>query len=200
MASVWTSWGRLMLMGVSLCLVGHVLGIFIVILPNRPLMGVIVILTFSLPVLCCWIDRSGLLRSSPASDEYFPWACVTFEDYLRLITHFGASAEDFNALMASGSLDMTGHQAPQDAEPQLIEASVPPFECFPQGCERTCVFCLDDMDMQERVCLLPCRHVFHAQCMADWRVHARGSRGLPYNCPVCRMPLDKATDSPSLGV
>ena len=46
--------------------------------------------------------------------------------------------------------------------------------------EKTCPVCLNDMDVGDEVRNLPCRHLFHKDCVDEWlRVNA--------SCPTCRM-------------
>merc|ERR1711971_814597 len=112
-------------------------------------------------------------------------ACVIYEDYLRLISYCGPSIADFKQLLASGTLDVRSHSQPRQVQPQRIGASVPQLDGLPSEAEHTCAICLQQMEMQDRVALLPCRHILHVGCMVDWRSNVRG---LPYDCPICRTP------------
>lgn len=51
-----------------------------------------------------------------------------------------------------------------------------------QGRENTCPICLNDMAVGEKVRILPCKHMFHSQCVDEWlRVNA--------SCPTCRTSI-----------
>jgi ribosomal protein L40E len=48
--------------------------------------------------------------------------------------------------------------------------------------ETMCSICLEQFGQEEKVCELPCKHIFHDECVRGWfRRHA--------TCPVCRKPL-----------
>ena len=48
--------------------------------------------------------------------------------------------------------------------------------------ERTCPVCLNDMDVGDEVRNLPCKHIFHKDCVDEWlRVNA--------SCPTCRSSI-----------
>ncbi|CAK9311290.1 unnamed protein product, partial [Citrullus colocynthis] len=46
-----------------------------------------------------------------------------------------------------------------------------------------CVVCLSPLTAGHLVRRLPCRHVFHKDCLDGWLHH------LNFNCPLCRSPL-----------
>ncbi|KAG2181928.1 hypothetical protein INT43_006853, partial [Umbelopsis isabellina] len=47
--------------------------------------------------------------------------------------------------------------------------------------DATCVICLDDFDVGEKVRQLPCRHEFHCECIDPWLTIKSAS------CPLCKM-------------
>ncbi|EGS23421.1 uncharacterized protein CTHT_0001100 [Thermochaetoides thermophila DSM 1495] len=47
----------------------------------------------------------------------------------------------------------------------------------------TCVVCVEEMRLGEEVAVLPCRHVFHGQCIGQWLA-------LHNTCPVCRRSVE----------
>jgi hypothetical protein len=56
--------------------------------------------------------------------------------------------------------------------------------------EPTCSICLTDYEAGERLRVLPCRHVFHRECLDPWL--ARNA-----NCPNCRTNLLPGDDGSS---
>ncbi|CAN0277766.1 unnamed protein product [Pylaiella littoralis] len=53
--------------------------------------------------------------------------------------------------------------------------------------EASCIVCFGDYTDGERLCQLPCQHVFHAECINEWLDRAR----LPC-CPLCKANLLEA--------
>lgn len=52
--------------------------------------------------------------------------------------------------------------------------------------ETTCSVCMCDMDKDEEVSILPCKHVFHTDCINEWLVKYN------YKCPICRKECGKS--------
>eukprot|EP00934_Nitzschia_sp_Nitz4_P008036 Nitzschia sp. Nitz4//scaffold290_size23356//3169//5117//NITZ4_008486-RA/size23356-augustus-gene-0.33-mRNA-1//1//CDS//3329546087//8026//frame0 len=52
---------------------------------------------------------------------------------------------------------------------------------------RECCICLEPNNLGDKVCRLPCAHIFHSECILEW-MHRKCS------CPVCRYELP--TDDP----
>eukprot|EP00602_Paraphysomonas_sp_CaronLab_P000885 CAMPEP_0185031734 /NCGR_PEP_ID=MMETSP1103-20130426/19358_1 /TAXON_ID=36769 /ORGANISM="Paraphysomonas bandaiensis, Strain Caron Lab Isolate" /LENGTH=186 /DNA_ID=CAMNT_0027567357 /DNA_START=595 /DNA_END=1155 /DNA_ORIENTATION=- len=80
---------------------------------------------------------------------------------------------------------MQDAQAPKGATEDAIEA-IPlvtvKADTLPGGGDSTCPICLNDMAVGEKVRVMPCKHVFHSQCVDEWlRVNA--------SCPTCRMSI-----------
>jgi Ring finger domain len=48
-----------------------------------------------------------------------------------------------------------------------------------------CCICLETMEQGETVRILPCRHVFHHECINGWFHHNK------YSCPMCKVDLKK---------
>lgn len=46
------------------------------------------------------------------------------------------------------------------------------------GVEPTCVICQHDFAAEEQVCKLPCKHMFHVDCIDTWLSSNK-------TCPVC---------------
>ncbi|CAM9778048.1 unnamed protein product [Ectocarpus sp. 12 AP-2014] len=53
---------------------------------------------------------------------------------------------------------------------------------------QACIVCFGDYDPGDRLARLPCRHVYHAQCIDEWLDRAK----LPC-CPLCKTDLRHAT-------
>lgn len=54
------------------------------------------------------------------------------------------------------------------------------LEISPPVCE--CSVCRDDFDIGQEIYKLPCRHVYHQQCLSQWLLHHN-------TCPMCRQDL-----------
>lgn len=80
---------------------------------------------------------------------------------------------------------MQAANAPKGASDAAID-SVPQYtvnsETFPSGKDSMCPICLSEMALGESVRLLPCKHLFHSQCVDEWlKVNA--------SCPTCRSSI-----------
>lgn len=51
--------------------------------------------------------------------------------------------------------------------------------------EHECCVCLESMPQGEKVRILPCRHVFHHECINGWFEQCK------FTCPMCKMDLKK---------
>ena len=51
--------------------------------------------------------------------------------------------------------------------------------------QHECCVCLESMPQGEKVRILPCRHVFHHDCINGWFDQKK------YSCPMCKMDLKK---------
>lgn len=51
--------------------------------------------------------------------------------------------------------------------------------------QHECCVCLEFMPQGEKVRILPCRHVFHHECINGWFEHGK------FSCPMCKMDLKK---------
>ena len=72
-------------------------------------------------------------------------------------------------------------RVPKDLVKTWIVASVEPGEC--------CTICMCEVEEEEVVLKLPCKHAFHQECIAKW---------LHWNtvCPNCRHPMSGMTAAP----
>lgn len=52
-----------------------------------------------------------------------------------------------------------------------------------QGASHDCSICLDSMPVGSAVRVLPCRHLFHHDCIVGWFEQAK------YSCPLCKFDL-----------
>jgi hypothetical protein len=50
------------------------------------------------------------------------------------------------------------------------------------GCDHSCSVCKDDFEVSQRLVYLPCKHIFHEECILPW-LKERNS------CPTCRYEL-----------
>ena len=51
--------------------------------------------------------------------------------------------------------------------------------------EEICSVCMSDMNTDEHVCELPCKHTFHDDCIQPWLQQYN------YKCPICRKEVGK---------
>jgi hypothetical protein len=51
--------------------------------------------------------------------------------------------------------------------------------------QHECCICLESMPQGEKVRILPCRHVFHHECINGWFEQTK------FSCPMCKMDLKK---------
>ncbi|CAE7470579.1 Rnf103 [Symbiodinium sp. CCMP2592] len=59
--------------------------------------------------------------------------------------------------------------------------------------QKTCICCLEDFQPDTQVCVLPCGHAFHDDCIARWLVSPTGCAG---SCPTCRAPTTDLGSEP----
>lgn len=52
-------------------------------------------------------------------------------------------------------------------------------------CESTCTICQHDYAPEEQVCKLPCKHLFHTDCIDRWFTSSK-------TCPVCMCEVEKS--------
>ncbi|ETI54064.1 hypothetical protein F441_03056 [Phytophthora nicotianae CJ01A1] len=81
--------------------------------------------------------------------------------------------------------DMSAYLRRQEAEAAVILARREEVtSCYEDEDQNVCVICLDGNMEDESAEALPCGHVFHAQCIAQWLLYRRV-------CPVDRRPVDE---------
>jgi hypothetical protein len=51
--------------------------------------------------------------------------------------------------------------------------------------EEKCSICMSDLNIDEQVCDLPCKHTFHDECIQPWLSNYN------YKCPICRKEVGK---------
>lgn len=72
-------------------------------------------------------------------------------------------------------------------------SGIPVTELSPSDLPRdVCAICREDMLVSQKACSLPCRHMYHADCVAKW-LHR-----VPV-CPTCRKPLNLPACKPETG-
>lgn len=73
--------------------------------------------------------------------------------------------------------------------PYICSESMPPSE--------ECAICLNTMNDQGNVLLLPCGHFFHQSCVVPWLASATGECVVRMTCPNCKqlvqLPAQDAT-------
>ena len=50
--------------------------------------------------------------------------------------------------------------------------------------ESTCIICLDEFKLKDKLRCLPCKHFFHDICITDWLKRNE-------TCPLCRKDIDE---------
>ena len=83
-----------------------------------------------------------------------------------------------------------------------LDSLEPPPECESIKHEN-CSVCLEEVtqeatqdEKQQKLCLLPCKHIFHYQCLIQWileqskeRSLSRANTSLLGTCPICRLHI-----------
>mmetsp|Transcript_21761 Transcript_21761/g.47552 ORF Transcript_21761/g.47552 Transcript_21761/m.47552 type:complete len:295 (-) Transcript_21761:71-955(-) len=63
-----------------------------------------------------------------------------------------------------------------------------------------CVICLQNLDSRDKVIQLPCRHIFHPDCIRDWLIDPKNTQ-CPYRCREDpRTPASTSVIEPEEGV
>jgi len=75
---------------------------------------------------------------------------------------------------------VSGEQVLQALSSCLVEVKAEGLE------EEACAICLCDMNDEEPLNALPCRHIFHAKCIRGWITH----KGVTSSCPLCKRLVD----------
>ena len=57
-----------------------------------------------------------------------------------------------------------------------------------QGAGPICVICQEPLDVDDRIAMLYCRHMFHLTCIDELSAHAT-QEGQEPQCPMCRSPV-----------
>mmetsp|Transcript_90057 Transcript_90057/g.156050 ORF Transcript_90057/g.156050 Transcript_90057/m.156050 type:complete len:212 (-) Transcript_90057:85-720(-) len=154
-------------------------------------------------VVICSVSHRGMLKSSwenqHPGDELLPG--------YRIISANGVTGgvRDMGAELWKVGQIYLEVQKPENAHPPLRRtnsrvylASTPgakdfalngPVDKFEhlsaQACGATeCAVCFEELEPEDRVVQLPCRHAFHPTCIAQWFV--RGTR----RCPLCVRAVD----------
>merc|ERR1719240_1109966 len=52
-----------------------------------------------------------------------------------------------------------------------------------------CAICLSHIEPETLAAFLPCKHVYHADCLKEWAQKSYQSTGGNPTCPQCRQPL-----------
>lgn len=65
--------------------------------------------------------------------------------------------------------------------------------CWRENMDPTCCICLVDMDHNDKVKELACRHCFHPECLDEWLQRSRA-------CPLCKREARATPRAPTTGL
>jgi hypothetical protein len=51
--------------------------------------------------------------------------------------------------------------------------------------DNKCNVCMDDMNKDEEIIILPCKHTYHSNCIDEWL------NNYNYKCPICKVEVGK---------
>jgi hypothetical protein len=101
----------------------------------------------------------------------------------------GDGDADLSDLIVDQLFDMSlaTEQPPRPASRRVLSA-LPRRRCT-GGADlkgETCAVCLEPYSPGQLHCTLPCKHVFHDECIGSWLCEQ-------HTCPTCRLPLEEET-------
>ena len=67
----------------------------------------------------------------------------------------------------------------------LPESTLENISKLPED-KKSCVICLSNYEIGEKVMTIPCYHIFHTQCIKCWFKTKN-------TCPICKFKLDKTS-------
>ena len=65
---------------------------------------------------------------------------------------------------------------------ELLEDVEMTEEILNKSNSKSCVICMEDYEIGEKICYLPCFHYFHSECIRAWTKKSK-------NCPVCKATI-----------
>ena len=85
-----------------------------------------------------------------------------------------------------GSLQFNNHTT-QDVISTLDESDNDKLNIYTltENKEDKCSVCMSELNIDEHVCELPCKHTFHNDCIQPWLQQYN------YKCPICRKEVGK---------
>ena len=85
-----------------------------------------------------------------------------------------------------GSLQFNNHTT-QDVISTLDESDNDKLNIYTltENKEDNCSVCMSELNIDEHVCELPCKHTFHNDCIQPWLQQYN------YKCPICREEVGK---------
>ncbi|XP_044477193.1 uncharacterized RING finger protein C2A9.04c-like [Mangifera indica] len=165
------------------------------------------LLTGSLDSMPCLVCNSSLL-----SERTIPEALhvILNRDYYSMATRLarhqwpllnaqdsGMSIhmrlEDTRTVSYEGYEDILRRAVEESMESEMskpaIESSVESLEkmkfCGPE--DEKCSICLEEFNVGDELCRLPCSHFYHEDCIVPWLEKS-------HTCPLCRFPLPRHQD------
>ncbi|OXU23623.1 hypothetical protein TSAR_005943 [Trichomalopsis sarcophagae] len=63
-------------------------------------------------------------------------------------------------------------------------SSSPPTDPRNRRQDQKCTICIDEANKENGVRIVPCMHIFHKQCIEEWRKNGAGDAR--QSCPICR--------------
>eukprot|EP00696_Hemimastix_kukwesjijk_P007557 gnl/Hemi2/1955_TR699_c0_g1_i1.p1 gnl/Hemi2/1955_TR699_c0_g1~~gnl/Hemi2/1955_TR699_c0_g1_i1.p1 ORF type:complete len:485 (+),score=89.42 gnl/Hemi2/1955_TR699_c0_g1_i1:114-1568(+) len=76
------------------------------------------------------------------------------------------------------------------ASEQMVKKTTESKSLEKRDGDQTCVVCMSDLKLGEKVRVLPCKHFYHVECIDEWLRRNK-------TCPVCKHPIDVAHASQS---
>jgi len=151
-------------------------------------------------------DGPQLLRTSPQLDsrirhlfemllrQHLPRHMDRTEVFANLFTSFRRDVQanpNVAVLRLIASLDQMGSVAARDRAERLLDVLPVATLVDPAFADtRECSICLDDEGDEGDWRVLPCKHVFHKECLREWFCQWLHQN----SCPLCRLELDNIID------
>ena len=109
-------------------------------------------------------------------------------DHAALAARIQELAQRFGLVMQGGATPR-GLTARQLGE---LPARTLAADGMPDAHLITCAICMDDLEVGDAVLELPCCHLFHRECLAEWLAQKN-------ECPSCRRPVRAPTEAGAPG-
>ncbi|CAH8313267.1 unnamed protein product [Eruca vesicaria subsp. sativa] len=101
--------------------------------------------------------------------------------YYMYLASLGDGENDDDAVLGHIFDNEAGIRGNPPASKSVIE-DLPVVEVALEEGDMVCAVCKDEMVLEEEVKRLPCRHLYHGECITPWL-------GIRNTCPVCRFEL-----------